>query len=112
MAKAKNSDRRKRKYSNQASRTEKNKQKKLERHAKRTDRLRERTKALIGSVVKVRTGEGIKEGTVTYVFYPKDDSYPKRNRSNGAYLNIKSENKSFLVSRTHILGAKALSKIR
>jgi hypothetical protein len=102
MAKAKNSARRKRKYgAEQQNRTAKNREARKARHARRIERMRARTQALVGReatcLEPVKSGEGVRlvlfRGVVDRVIFNGADDYPRdAERNSGSYVVLRRGN--------------------
>jgi hypothetical protein len=110
MASPKNSERRKRKYANQATRTARNKAAKTARHELRLERFKERANSLVGKAVKFHVTEGDGkhidmplpeshklEGTVQQVM-----ERPKDAKRRGNYLLIRSGGKNYIKARSRV----------
>lgn len=104
MASVKNGDRRKRKYDEaQKARTAKNKESARARGQRRTARLLERTRSLIGRQARIRTAEGPMVGRVVEVLSPGDEGYPKEaERHHGSYLVVEGPRSNVKVSRHRV----------
>lgn len=102
MASTKNSNRRKRKYGNRGSATERNKKRRIQQAARRIAKLNARTDALVGTHVAVRIKDHLKPmvGTVEAVIRHGDDGYPEdAKRHTGAYLRVRTTIGDIKVSR-------------
>lgn len=105
MASTKNANRRKRKYGDRRSITEKNRKKKQQRHEHRQARLLARTQSLIGKHVSVRLKEHAKPlvGTVLEVVSKDNEHYPHTARRHvGRYLHIRTAVGELMASRHRV----------
>lgn len=103
MADIKNTARSKRKYADREGKTAANKTARTARHEKRTQRMKDRTLALIGSPVKVAK----QDATVKAVLFSGDEDYPKRSRS-GAYLRVDIDGTERIVARRSVKPVPAI----
>lgn len=105
MARIKNQNRRKRKYGDRKSITEKNQKRKQQQHERHRERLLSRTQELIGKHVRVRGKDQVKPlvGTVLEVLRKHNDNYPHgARRHHGSYLKIRTAVGERLVSRHRV----------
>lgn len=104
MANLKNTNRRKRKYANQAARTERNRASKKARAERHQTYLKDRTMALQGKRAIARTGEGTFEGEITDIIWDGPD-HPKNKgskRKSGQFLEITRGTETRVRSRHRI----------
>lgn len=106
MANIKNTNRSKRKYSeNRKSRTEVNAQRRARRNDLHAARLVARTQSLIGKPVAIRVKDSLKPlvGTVSEVLRKGDEEYPiDARRHTGAYMKVHTTFGDYKVSRHRV----------